>query len=77
VIFLPRGDLASERYTVRPFCRMVFLVFPEEFERSQFLMALDAAFTITYFDIYGHLTDLKGQRADAFLVRFGRNTQKL
>jgi len=56
----------------------VFLVFPKEFERNQFLMALEAAFHITYFDtLYGKLSDFHGQRADAFLVRFGRNTQEV
>jgi len=56
---------------------MVFLVFPKEFERGQFLLALDEAFSITYFEgLYGKLSTHDGKRSDVFLVRFGRKTQE-
>jgi len=55
----------------------VFLIFPKEFERNQFLMALDQGFRVTYFEaLYGKFSFLDGKRSDVFLVRFGRKIQE-
>jgi len=55
----------------------VFLIFPKEFERNQFLIALDQNFIITYFEsLYGKVSALDGSHSDAYLVRFGRREDK-
>jgi len=44
---------------------MVFLVFPKDFERNQFLLALNDAYKITFFE------NLNSKISNSFLIRFG------